>query len=193
LNDGVLSRLGSEKETRSDVRLVATTSEDPERWVQASPLMARLGAQQVTVPPLRRRLADLPGMCNRLLLRSAARHGRPARAFSREAMARLLSYPWPGNLAELAGAIERAVLLCDAEMIGTDLLQLELPSLPPSVETPAVTKSPIDLPAQLDELERRELSIALERCGGNKAEVARMLGIQRTTLYYRLKRLGIDV
>jgi DNA-binding NtrC family response regulator len=77
-------------------------------------------------------------------------------------------------------------------MIGTDFLQLEQPPLPFPAEPTAVTKSPIDLPAQLDELERRELSIALERCDGNKAEVARMLGIQRTTLYYRLKRLGIE-
>jgi len=141
---------------------------------------------------LRDRLDDLPAMSQRLLARSSARSGRPAKGWSPEAVAKLLTYPWPGNIGELASVVERAALLCNEPVVGPAFVSLgdlkATPSRSPSTAPPA-----IDLPGQLDHMERRELCAALERCGGNKAEVARMLGIQRTTLYYRLKRLGIDV
>ena len=68
-----------------------------------------------------------------------------------------------------------------------------MPAAKPSSDEHRTAPQPIDLPSQLDELERRKLCAALDQCCGNKAEVARVLGIQRTTLYYRLKRLGIEV
>jgi DNA-binding NtrC family response regulator len=148
----------------------------------------------VVIPALRCRLEDLPAMANRLLVRSAVKYGRPARAFSDEAIAELSAHDWPGNVAELASVIERAVLLCDRDVVDVTYLALREPAAKPSSEpdrrSPPV---PIDLPGQLDELERRKLCDALDQCSGNKAEVARVLGIQRTTLYYRLKRLGIEV
>jgi DNA-binding NtrC family response regulator len=191
LAEGVVTRIGGRAETPCDVRLVATTSEEPAHWLADSALKRELGRAHIIVPPLRHRLADLPGMCGRLLARWAQRYGRPARAFDADAMARLVAYPWPGNLAELSGVIERAVLLCPGETVGASYLAVEA-HRNPAVELPSDLKASLDLPGQLDELERRELCTALERCGGNKAEVARMLGIQRTTLYYRLKRLGIE-
>jgi two-component system response regulator AtoC len=188
LKDGTMQRLGAASDQQVDVRIVITTSEDSARH----PLRQRLGASTVTVPPLRARLDDLPAMSQRLLARSTARSGRPSRSFSPEAVAKLLTYPWPGNVAELASVVERAALICNEPTVGPSFVFLgdlkAAPSASPSVAPPA-----IDLPGQLDHLERRELCSALERCGGNKAEVARMLGIQRTTLYYRLKRLGIEV
>lgn len=121
------------------------------------------------------------------------RHGRPARRFAPEAMAKLMTYPWPGNLAELTGVIERAVLVCNDEIVGVPYLALPDSAGLAMGDVSAAVPVGTGLPAQLDDLERRELCSALERCGGNKAEVARLLGIQRTTLYYRLKRLGIEV
>jgi two-component system response regulator AtoC len=191
LAEGVVRRIGARSETQIDVRIVATTSEEPAQWNAASALKRELGRAHVVVPPLRHRVTDLAGMCRRLLARSANRYGRPARTFDVDAMARLVAYPWPGNLAELSSVIERAVLLCSSATVGGSYLALESRRDPPA-EVPSDVKSYVDLPSQLDELERRELCTALERCGGNKAEVARMLGIQRTTLYYRLKRLGIE-
>jgi two-component system response regulator AtoC len=191
LADGLVRRIGARTETHTDVRIVATTTDDPAHWLAASALKRELGWAHVVVPPLRQRLPDLPGMSRRLLSRSASRYARPARAFDGEAMARLVAYPWPGNVAELSGVIERAVLLCPVDTIGASHLALE-GHRDQAAEVPAEVKPFLDLPGQLDELERRELCTALERCGGNKAEVARMLGIQRTTLYYRLKRLGIE-
>jgi DNA-binding NtrC family response regulator len=188
LKEGTLQRLGDATEHPVDVRLVLTTSEG----AAGRALGQRLGALPITVPPLRDRLDDLPAMSQRLLMRSAAKYGRPAERWSPEAVARFLSYRWPGNVSELASVIERAALLCDQPVVGPSFIALGEPTTPMEATSP-VEPPAIDLPGQLDDLERRELCAALDRCGGNKAEVARMLGIQRTTLYYRLKRLGIDV
>jgi len=193
LHSGSLLRVGSDPRASvvADVRLVSTTSDSSAAFCARGPLFAQLGARTLTVPPLRQRIDDLPGLCQRLLVQHAARHGRPARAWSPEAMTRLMTYRWPGNLAELGAVVQRAVLLCEHALVGPSFVLVHEVESTGSGEVR--TASHIDLPGQLDDLERRELCAALERCGGNKAEVARMLGIQRTTLYYRLKRLGIEV
>jgi two-component system, NtrC family, response regulator AtoC len=147
----------------------------------------------MVIPPLRSRLEDLPAMANRLLVRSAVKYGRPARAFSEEAIAELTAHDWPGNVAELASVVERAALLCERDVVGASYLALGESPAAASSDAPGAAPQPIDLPGQLDDLERRRLCAALDQCSGNKAEVARVLGIQRTTLYYRLKRLGIEV
>jgi len=193
LADGSIRRIGATVDTKTDVRLVVTTSEDPERFAARSALPRKLGFAQVVVPPLRSRLDDLPGTCTRWLVRTASRHGRPARAWTPEAMAKLMTYRWPGNLAELAAVVGRAALLSPSATVASSFVALAGTEGPTVFDVSDATAPGVGLPAQLDDLERRELCSALERCGGNKAEVARMLGIQRTTLYYRLKRLGIEV
>jgi two-component system response regulator AtoC/two-component system response regulator HupR/HoxA len=130
------------------------------------------------------------------MLAKHARHdGRAPYVLSPEAEEKLVAYGWPGNVHELANVIERATILSPGETVrGDDIV------MPPAERSTLVARpfghwdeARVDLPTQLDDMERRELCAALERCEGNKAEVARMLGIQRTTLYYRLKRLGIEV
>jgi two-component system response regulator AtoC len=192
LDEGTSCRLGGEK-IPCDARLLVTTSDDPAAFFAHSPLGARMARSQLVIPPLRARLEDIPAMANRLLLRSAVKYGRPARAFGDDAIAELVAYPWPANAAELAAVVERAVLLCGETLVGASYLTLHEPRPKTASEPRGTTSHPIDLPGQLDDLERRELCAALDQCSGNKAEVARMLGIQRTTLYYRLKRLGIEV
>jgi DNA-binding NtrC family response regulator len=192
LGDGLARRFGAGADAKVDVRVLATTSLSPSDVAAGSNFARTLAASHVVVPPLRTRLDDLPTMCARLLVRAALRHGRPARAFSPEAIAKLMTYRWPGNLAELASVIERAALVCDSATVGPSFASPGELAPAPSAEA-APSPPAARLPAQLDDLERRELCSALERCAGNKAEVARLLGIQRTTLYYRLKRLGIEV
>jgi two-component system response regulator AtoC len=193
LKSGVVQRLGAKSGSKVDVRLVFTTADAPSRFAERSSLARTIAEAHVVVPPLRSRFDDLPQMCARLLVRAALRYGRPARAWSPEAIARLLTYTWPGNLAELESVVERAALVCDGVTVDPSLVALsDVAGAPPADVGPNVP-AVLGLPAQLDDLERRELCSALERCGGNKAEVARLLGIQRTTLYYRLKRLGIEV
>ena len=98
-----------------------------------------------------------------------------------------------GQRGRVTCAVERAALICDRALVGPSFVAIEGSEPTGSFDSPERVAAVIDLPGQLDDLERRELYAALDRCGGNKAEVARVLGIQRTTLYYRLKRLGIDV
>jgi DNA-binding NtrC family response regulator len=174
-----------------DARLVVTTSEEPAAFLSHSPLAARLSGSPIVIPPLRERRADLAAMAGRFLRRSAEKHGRPARTFSSDAIAALLSYRWPGNVAELGSVVERAALVSDGALVGASHLAWQAPDEHGAAAREDATQ-PIDLPGQLDDLERRKLCAALDQCGGNKAEVARLLGIQRTTLYYRLKRLGIE-
>jgi DNA-binding NtrC family response regulator len=193
LADGIVRRFGSTVDAKVDVRLVVTTSMRAEAFAESSAVARKIGASYVVVPPLRSRLDDLPAMCTRLLVRAAMRYGRPARQWSPEAIAKLMTYRWPGNLAELSSVIVRAALACDDETVGPSFVALGDAAGATTGNVISPEQGPIALPAQLDDLERRELCSALERCGGNKAEVARLLGIQRTTLYYRLKRLGIEV
>ena len=192
LDDGAAQREAGEK-VASDVRLLVTTSGDPATFLGQSPLAARLAGSHMVIPPLRSRLEDLPAMASRLLVRSAVKYGRPARALSDEAIAALVAHRWPGNVAELASVIERAVLVCELDIVGASYLGLGASAAKAMGDARTRDPQPIDLPSQLDELERRKLCAALDQCSGNKAEVARLLGIQRTTLYYRLKRLGIEV
>jgi DNA-binding NtrC family response regulator len=192
LDEVSVQRKGGEK-IACDVRLIVTTSDDPKAFLGHSPLAARLAGSTMVIPPLRSRLEDLPAMAHRLLLRGAVKYGRPARTFSADAIAALAGHRWPGNVAELGSVIERAVLLAESDVVGASCLALSEHAAKVTHAGEAAAVHPIDLPGQLDDLERRQLCAALDQCGGNKAEVARALGIQRTTLYYRLKRLGIEV
>jgi two-component system response regulator AtoC len=192
LERGTTQREGGEA-VPCDVRLLVTTSETPAAFLAASPLAPHLQGSHMVLPPLHARAADIPAMASRILLRSAMKYGRPARTLADDAMAVLTAYRWPGNVAELGSVIERAVLRCESDVIAAPLLALDASTASGAASPIENGAEPFDLPGQLDELERKKLCAALDQCGGNKAEVARVLGIQRTTLYYRLKRLGIEV
>ena len=186
-------------------------------------IASRLGVFPIRLPPLRERASDIRSLAAHFLRKYARRNSRAATSLSDEALSKLELYPWPGNVRELENVIERAAILARGDVIQPEHLAfasktsargaasvpptehrsapprddgtLPSPAGVPSISEPrAASKGgPIDLDSQLDDIERRELLAALERCGGNKAEVARSLGVQRTTLYYRLKRLGIDI
>ncbi len=185
-----------------DVRLVASTGVDlgelEARGAFLPALRGRLEVFPLLVPALRDRRDDLPRLCDHVLVRLSRRNGRAPRSIAAPAMVKLLRHDWPDNLRELEGVLERAALSCRAHELDAAHVLVDEPDRVrrgPAPLAPSVadgTASRIDLPERLEELERRELLAALERCQGNKAEVARMLGVQRTTLYYRLKRLGID-
>jgi two-component system, NtrC family, response regulator AtoC len=213
LIDGEVERIGSTDTTRVDVRIVASVSPGFEgAWTEEDmlpELSTRLGVFPIRLPPLRERPEDIRGLAVHFLRKYGRRNVRAARSLSDEAIAKLESYTWPGNVRELENVIERAAILARGDIIQPEQLAFE-PRLPSRSSAPPVSSgrmdagrdtfppvtqerpSKVDLDAQLDEIERRELIAALERCGGNKAEVARSLGVQRTTLYYRLKRLGIE-
>jgi len=216
LADGEVERIGATEAIPVDVRLVLSlTPSLAEAWssVEALPeLASRLSVFPVRLPPLRDRRGDIRLLAEHFLRKYAQRNPRAATALSDEAVQRLEAYAWPGNVRELENVIERAAILSRSDVIQPEHLAFSSPSYTapapagraPQRSDPALVvaasapaeasrpPAPIDLDSQLEDIERRELIAALQRCNGNKAEVARSLGMQRTTLYYRLKKLGIE-
>lgn len=197
IDEGRVERLGGSASIPVDVRIVVTSTRSIEAIARDEALRARFGGRGIAVPALRERREDVATMCEELAARLARKNGCATPRWSAEAIAALAAHDWPGNVRELACVVERAVLLSAAApsltaaegAIGAELVTFGPAS---AARAGAAAARGIDLPSHLDEIERRELVLALERCGGNKAEVARALGIQRTTLYYRLKKLGIE-
>lgn len=186
VHERTLRRQGAAEPVPVDVRLVVLTSDAPSSIVRTRELAEAMAT--LVVPPLRERREDLRALCDHALAREATRLARPARRWSEPALDVLVRYAFPGNACELAAIAERAALLAAGEIAGVETLA----GPGPDSAAPVTTDRARDLPGQLDAMERRELLAALERFAGNKAEVARALGIQRTTLYYRLRRLGIE-
>jgi DNA-binding NtrC family response regulator len=214
LRDGEVERVGATEPIQVDVRVIlALTPGLEETWGGEGvlpELVSRLGVFPVRLPPLRERRSDIRSLAEHFLRKYARRNARAATSLSGDAVAKLESYSWPGNVRELENVIERASILSRGDVIHADHLAFAarpparapsaIPSAPASAAPPqsgavagdSKPAAKVDLDSQLDDIERRELLSALARCGGNKAEVARSLGVQRTTLYYRLKRLGIE-
>ena len=209
LDEGVAERVGSTDAEEVDVRIVVAVPHSIERaWKKEDvlpELISKLEVFPIRIPPLRDRREDIGPLADHFLKKYGRRNARAATTFSDVAKTTLAGYDFPGNARELENVVERAAILARGDVIQPEHLAFstrrreEPPppskapsSAPPPGETTEGGEAPRDLGSRLEEMERRELILALERCNGNKAEVARSLGIQRTTLYYRLKRLGID-
>ncbi|NUP06627.1 MAG: sigma-54-dependent Fis family transcriptional regulator [Polyangiaceae bacterium] len=205
LDEGVLERVGSTDAKHVDVRLIVSVPHTFERaWADGDllpELVAKLDVFRIRLPPLRERKEDIVLLAEHFLRKYGRRNARAATSLSSDAKAMLAGYDFPGNTRELENVIERAAILARGDEIQPEHLAFQArsyvvapaPAAPPPIElAQADASSGQALSTKLEEIERRELLAALERCGGNKAEVARSLGIQRTTLYYRLKRLGIE-
>ncbi len=205
LDEGTAERVGSTESHRLDVRLILSLTNGLDRaWDRNSvlpELLSKLEVFPIQLLPLRDRQEDVVPLAVHFLRKYGRRNARAATSLSDEAKAVLSKYEFPGNARELENVIERAAILARGDVIEPAHLAFQTratparPSLPGAAEAPAAitaSEGQGDLTARLEDIERRELLSALERCAGNKAEVARTLGIQRTTLYYRLKRLGIE-
>ncbi|WPB83284.1 sigma-54-dependent transcriptional regulator [Sediminicoccus rosea] len=181
--------LGAPAERRFAARLVCATHADLAARVRAGSfredLYYRLHVIPVEIPPLRRRVEDLPWLAERLLSEAVARFGLGARRLSPPAAAALADHDWPGNVRELRNRIERAVALAEGEEIGPDDLFPES-----QLERAAAAAAPM-LGAAIQGATRLAVSDALARAGGNRAEAARLLGVSRTTLWKRMRELGL--
>ena len=180
--------IGGGPEVRFDVRLIAATNRPPEEALrdrQLRPdLYHRINVIRIAIPPLRDRVADIPALVDQWLRRLAARAGREVLGVSDEAMRWLCAQPWPGNVRELANAIERALMLSDH-----DVLVLEdfhggggEAADPETSFLERAAAQGVDLA----ELERRYIQIVLARCEGNRTKAARVLGVDRSTLWRKL-------
>ncbi|MBI4954599.1 MAG: sigma-54-dependent Fis family transcriptional regulator [Myxococcales bacterium] len=199
---GEVERLGDTTSRPVDVRLVVTVAPTLAEAFAGAPapllpeLVSRLSVFPLSVPPLAARRGDIPKLAEHFLAKYAARNARAATALDAAAVERLVAYDWPGNARELENVVERAAILARGGVIGPEHLLVQNREPAPRREPRAADAPPsegsLTLTGRLDAIERRELLAALKQHAGNKAEVARALGIHRTTLYYRLKKLGIE-
>ncbi len=200
LQEREFERIGENRTIKVDVRIVAATNADLLKMVKdgtfREDLYYRLNVIAVHLTPLRERPDDIPPLVQNFLGKFSSRETAKSPdhkiTVSQEAMRRLMAHPWPGNVRQLENAIERALALLGGRT------QIELADLPPDlqpVEQDAVTPSldlpekGIDLPALIAEIEKDLIDRALIRTAQNRGAAARLLGLKRTTLVEKLKRM----
>jgi formate hydrogenlyase transcriptional activator len=190
LQEQEFERLGSTRSIKVDVRIVAATHRNLERMVQEgrfrADLFYRLNVFPVMLPPLRERRADIPDLVRYFAEKYAKQMNKPIETIPSDAMHALTKYEWPGNIRELQNFIERAVILSTGTVLQPPIAELKLPlEAPPSIAR--TTNS-------LDDAQREHIVQVLREArwvlGGSNGAAARM-GIPRTTLIYKMRRLGI--
>jgi two-component system response regulator AtoC len=188
LQGGEIQRVGAGAVERVDVRVIACTHRDLHAEATAGrfreDLYYRLAVVELVVPPLRERRDDVPLLVDALRLRWAARLGVDDVTFSPPLVAALAARDWPGNVRELENAVARLLTLGPGGELGVE--SLALLGAPPAPADAGAT-----LRVQLDAFERQLLARVLAECDGNQSEAARRLGIPRTTLLEKLKRLDL--
>jgi DNA-binding NtrC family response regulator len=188
--------LGSTRTLKADFRLIAATNRPIAQALSEnrlrSDLYYRLNTFQIEVPPLRGRKQDIPPLVATFVKQFAQQLGKPEPAIAPEAFQKLLDYGWPGNVRELQNAMEYAVVLARQNLIGVKELPAEV-QLPPALqhtERGAAARPGVQ---SLDDVERETILQALAQCHGNKKKAAELLGIQRPTLYNKMKRYAIQL
>jgi DNA-binding NtrC family response regulator len=191
-----LRRVGGTSSIKVDVRVIAATNHDLAALVKdgrfREDLFYRLNVVRIVLPPLRERREDVPMLAHHFLQKYSGGSGA-VRGFVPETLAQLQRYHWPGNVRELENAIERAVSLGHGTLILPD-------DLPDTVrrtraEDGTIGKDPAEEAAlvTLEEMEKRYLQKVLRETGGNKARAAKVLGIDRRTLYRMAERFGLEL
>tara|TARA_R110002110_G_C13463837_1_gene718677 strand:+ start:707 stop:2365 length:1659 start_codon:yes stop_codon:yes gene_type:complete len=198
LQENELERLGDTRTRKVDVRLVAATNDDLQKAVSngsfRADLLYRLNVFTVTVPPLRERIDDLAELVPHFIAKYSTLHGKQVLGTTDRAMDLLRAYPWPGNIRELANMIERGIILAGNGGC------IEAAHLFPHLREEEQQSAGI-MPGSVDQLleqgfdivcwEQALMNRALEKSGGNVSRAARLLGLSRATLDYRLKKAGI--
>ncbi len=189
-------RLGSTQTMKADFRAIASTNRPiPQALAEnrlRSDLYYRLNTFQIEVPPLRKRKEDIPPLIAQFVKQFSQQLGKPEPEVSPDAFQKLLDYSWPGNVRELQNAIEYAVVLAREVMIGVKELPTEI-QLPPELQQAERSALPRSGVQTLDDVERTAILQALAECRGNKKKAAELLGIQRPTLYNKMKRYAIKL
>jgi PAS domain S-box-containing protein len=191
LQDRTYEPLGATRAETADVRVIAATNKDLSERVRngsfREDLYYRVNVVRVELPPLRRRKEDIPLLLEQFVARFNRLQQKSVQGVAAEALSLLMAYDWPGNIRELENAIERAFILCSDGLIGIDHLPGELTA------RGAVSGAHADVRSAHDIIDTHAIHAALERNGFNRRAAARDLGIHKTTLYRRIKKLGISL
>jgi len=190
LEDKIITPVGGTKGERVDIRLIAATNHELQEEVNKgsfrSDLYYRLKVMSIDLPELKERREDIHLLANHFLKKYDDSLRKEVQRISKGALSLLLDYHWPGNVRELEHAIERAVLICDSEEI--------LPEhLPPEIQFPeeARIKQAGEEGKSLESIEKEYIRMILKKTDGHKSKAASILGIDRRTLYRKLKNYGI--
>ena len=188
--------LGSTQTMKADFRVIASTNRPVAQALSQnrlrSDLYYRLNTFQIEVPPLRDRKQDIPPLIASFLKQFARQLKKPEPGIAPDAFQKLLDYSWPGNVRELQNAIEYAVVLARQNSIGVKELPAEI-QLPTALQQAERGVPPRTGVQSLDDVERNTILQALAECHGNKKKAAELLGIQRPTLYNKMRRYAIEL
>jgi len=184
-------RLGGTKTLKVDVRLIAATNRDLRAALEAGTfredLYYRLNVVPIDIAPLRERREDIPELVHLFVKRFSGESGKPVTGISPEAMRLLANHYWPGNVRELQNVMERACALAEAAVLEVADIRLDPERARPSLATNGFLPEGFTLEQWEDEMIRE----ALQRSHGNKSQAARLLGLSRNALRYRLSKIGI--
>ena len=192
LQEREFERLGSNVTRHTDVRIIAATNQDLraalEQGTFREDLYYRLNVVPLNIPPLRERKQDIPFLANHFIRKLAADSGSAVESITDAAMERLMAYHWPGNVRELENVIERSLVLCRGSQLDAGDVLLE------SAPRPRSQNGQHFLPEglTLDQYEQELIREALRRADGNKSHAARLLGLTRNALRYRLTQMGLE-
>ncbi len=195
LQDRQFERLGGTKTLKVDVRVIAATNQDLraalEQGTFRQDLYYRLNVVPISIPPLRERKEEIPYLVDYFLARFARESDKPLTGITPAALKLLADFHWPGNVRELENIIERATALSTGTVI--DVADIRLDISPPSPSTASAGESTPFPPEgmTLEQFEDEIIREALRRAGGNKSQAARLLGLSRNALRYRLSKLGV--
>jgi DNA-binding NtrC family response regulator len=191
LQEREFERLGGTKTIKVDVRLVAATNRDLraalEEGTFREDLYYRLNVVPIDIPPLRERKEDIPELVTVFLSRFSQDSNRPIEGISPEAMQILTNYHWPGNVRELQNVIERACALAKGSVLEASDIHLDIRQPKAGNGAPGFLPDGMTLEQWEDEMVKE----SLRRANGNKSQAARLLGISRNALRYRLSKIGI--
>jgi DNA-binding NtrC family response regulator len=194
LQERAFEPVGSNQTLKVDVRIILATNHDLRAEVDSgrfrNDLYYRVNVVNIELPPLRERLGDIPLLADSFLTKYLAVGDKRIQGFAPEAMEVMQRYPWPGNVRELENCVERAVVLCRSSLIGPADLPPALHQAVGSLPTPgAPTKA--TLQQAMEASEKQMIQATLEANGGSRQATAAQLGINRTTLYKKMKYYGM--
>jgi DNA-binding NtrC family response regulator len=188
--------VGGNKTHKVDIRLILATNTDLEAKVAVGEfrqdLYYRINVITLVQPPLRDRIGDIPLLLDHYLAEFRKQTDKPVTGFHEQAVHMLQRYHWPGNVRELVNVVERAIVLTKRNFVGVEDLPEGVRRAAATPEALQVRGSVANLKAALANPERQIIVDALENNGWNRQNTAEMLGINRTTLYKKMKKYGIQ-
>ncbi len=186
LDSGEFRRVGGNKALHVDVRVIAATNKDLTARIKAGSfredLFYRLNVINIAIPPLRERKEDIVELSRHFLTKYAKKLAKNVNNFTLEALELLSAYRWPGNVRELENVVERAVIVSESDLIGAGDL-----AIPAHASIEGMNLNP-----SLEEMEKEYILRVVKETGGNQSRASQLLGIDRKTLYLKLKKYGIS-